>query len=112
MLHIVVTGAGIAGLAVAVSLRRAGHIVHIYERSSMNEEVGAASTLPPNAWRFLMAWGIDPVQWKFVKARRFTFKDPYSMETQCHTLDENTATSLGGVEYYHAHRPEFHKCIN
>jgi salicylate hydroxylase len=62
MLHIVVTGVGIAGLAAAVSLRRAGHIVHIYERSSTNEEVGAAITLPPNAWRFLMAWGIDPVQ--------------------------------------------------
>jgi hypothetical protein len=29
------------------------------------------------------------------------------METQCHTLDENTATSLRGFEYYYAHRPEF-----
>lgn len=33
------------------------------------------------------------------------------METQCHTLDENTGTSLGGVEYYYAHRAESHNAL-
>lgn len=57
-LDVVVVGAGIAGLAAATSLCRAGHHVTIYERSEFKNEVGAAITMPPQAVRILRHWGL------------------------------------------------------
>lgn len=111
MLHVVVVGAGIAGLSAAISLRRAGHIVHIYERSSMNNEIGAAINVPPNATRFLTAWGLDPVKWRFVKARRGTFKDPFTLETTAITSTETTPKSLGGTDLWLTHRVDLHNAL-
>ena len=42
MLDVVIVGGGIAGFAAAIALRRAGHAVRVYERSAMNNELGAA----------------------------------------------------------------------
>ncbi|KAJ7251614.1 FAD/NAD(P)-binding domain-containing protein, partial [Mycena rebaudengoi] len=47
-LKIAVVGAGLAGLATTISLRRAGHIVDVFEISALNKEVGAAIVVPPN----------------------------------------------------------------
>ncbi|KAJ9165487.1 FAD/NAD(P)-binding domain-containing protein [Coniochaeta hoffmannii] len=61
-MDVVIAGAGITGLAAAISLRRSGHRVTIYERSSMNNELGAAINVPPNVARFLVPMGLDPVK--------------------------------------------------
>ena len=111
MLHVVIVGAGIAGLSAAISLRRAGHVVHVYERSAMNNEIGAAINVPPNATRFLTAWGLDPVRWRFVKARRVTYKDPFTLETTALLSTENTASDIGGAELYYAHRVDLHSAL-
>ncbi|KAL1894036.1 hypothetical protein Sste5346_006178 [Sporothrix stenoceras] len=68
-LNVAIVGGGISGLTAAVSLRRAGHVVRVYERSSHNNEVGAAIHVPPNAARALLAWGLDPVHAKFVTTK-------------------------------------------
>ncbi|KIH91219.1 hypothetical protein SPBR_01965 [Sporothrix brasiliensis 5110] len=68
-LHVAIVGGGISGLSAAVSLRRAGHNVQVYERSAHNNEVGAAIHVPPNAARALLAWGLDPVHAKFVTTK-------------------------------------------
>ena len=60
ILDVAIIGAGIAGLAAAISLRRATHKVTVYERSSFKNEVGAAINMPPQATRIMKAWGIDP----------------------------------------------------
>ncbi|MCJ1424421.1 hypothetical protein MMC29_002309 [Sticta canariensis] len=41
-LHITIIGAGIAGLSAAIGLRRAGHKVTMFEKSSFGHETGAA----------------------------------------------------------------------
>ena len=58
-LDVAIIGAGIAGLAAAISLRRAAHKVTLYERSSFKNEVGAAINMPPQATRIMKAWDID-----------------------------------------------------
>ncbi|ERT00359.1 salicylate hydroxylase [Sporothrix schenckii 1099-18] len=68
-LNVAIVGGGISGLSAAVSLRRAGHNVQVYERSAHNNEVGAAIHVPPNAARALLAWGLDPVHAKFVTTK-------------------------------------------
>ncbi|KAL5387368.1 hypothetical protein DPSP01_003590 [Paraphaeosphaeria sporulosa] len=64
-----IVGAGIAGLGAAIALRRAGHHVEVYEKSTFKREIGAAILLTPNANRILRRWGFD-----FDKARPVDFK--------------------------------------
>ncbi|KAI9695404.1 MAG: hypothetical protein M1820_008659 [Bogoriella megaspora] len=58
-LSVSVVGGGLAGLCSAISLRRAGHQVTIYEKSQFKREIGAAITLTPNANRVLEHWRLD-----------------------------------------------------
>ena len=56
--EIVIVGAGIAGLATAVALRRVGIRALVLERSDCLRASGAALTLGPNAWLALDALGV------------------------------------------------------
>ncbi|KAJ7123514.1 hypothetical protein C8R44DRAFT_831231 [Mycena epipterygia] len=58
-LAIVIVGAGLGGLAAAVSFRRQGHRVEIFESSLMNQEIGAAITIQANASRVLEYFGYN-----------------------------------------------------
>ncbi|PNY23864.1 3-hydroxybenzoate 6-hydroxylase 1 [Tolypocladium capitatum] len=111
MLNVLVVGAGIAGLSTAISLRRAGHCVHVYERSAMNNEVGAAITVPPNAARFLLAWGLDPVRWRFVKSRRITYNDPFTLGVTAQLSTAELHNSVAGADLYYAHRVDLHSAL-
>ncbi|EXB36910.1 3-hydroxybenzoate 6-hydroxylase 1 [Morus notabilis] len=57
--EVVIVGAGIAGLATAVALKRVGIKALILERSDGLRATGAALTLFPNAWRALDALGVS-----------------------------------------------------
>jgi salicylate hydroxylase len=75
-LKVIIIGAGLGGLATAVTLTREGHEVEarkpnlsqdkthsdktqVYEKSSFHNEVGAAINLQPNASRLVRQWGCD-----------------------------------------------------
>jgi salicylate hydroxylase len=57
-LHISVVGAGIGGLAAAVSLHRAGFAVDVYEQAPELTEVGGGINMGPNAVRVLQRLGL------------------------------------------------------
>lgn len=57
-MHIIIVGAGIAGLASAVALRK-DHKVTVVEKSRLKAEVGAAIHLGPNASKIVVQWGFD-----------------------------------------------------
>jgi salicylate hydroxylase len=61
-LDIAIIGGGIGGLAAAISLRRAGHQVTIYERSDFVGEVGASISCAANGTRWLEEWKVDLAQ--------------------------------------------------
>ncbi|KAJ7283364.1 salicylate hydroxylase [Mycena rebaudengoi] len=58
-LSIAVVGGGLGGLAAAVALRRAGHLVDIYERRDFNVEVGASISCAANGTQWLREWEVD-----------------------------------------------------
>lgn len=57
-LRVVICGAGLGGLGVAVALRRKGHDVVVLEAASMLSEIGAGIQIPPNSTRILEAYGL------------------------------------------------------
>lgn len=56
----VISGAGIAGLAAALALARAGRSVTVLERRSLASEEGAGIQIGPNGMRVLQALGVMP----------------------------------------------------
>src|SRR3954470_15039378 len=55
---ILIVGAGIGGLTVAIALRQAGFEVEVFERAAELKEIGAGISLSPNAMRVLKHLGI------------------------------------------------------
>ncbi|KAK0710064.1 FAD binding domain-containing protein [Lasiosphaeria miniovina] len=103
-MDIAIVGAGITGLAAAISLRRSGHRVTIYERSSLANEVGAAINVPPNVARFLIPWGLDPVRHRFVKTPGMYFMSHETLEPLPAVTDHSRNTELFGAPLFYAHR--------
>lgn len=58
-LKVAVLGGGIGGLATAISLRRAGHDVTVYERYGYVAEVGASISCANNGAKWLFEWDVD-----------------------------------------------------
>jgi salicylate hydroxylase len=107
-LKVIIVGAGIAGFSAAISCRRAGHDVQIYERSGLNNELGAAIHVCPNASRGLLAWGLDPVRARFVTCKKSYRAHAASLE-KFHTSDESYVPSTFGAPWFLAHRVDLHE---
>ncbi|KAL0933737.1 salicylate hydroxylase [Colletotrichum truncatum] len=108
MLDIAIVGGGIAGLTAAISLRRAGHQVTIYEKSALNNEIGAAINVQTNASRPLIALGMDPARAKFVRARGSKRVRGDTLDL-IHSLDLGSVADRYGSPWYFAHRVDLHQ---
>ncbi|TLS20972.1 uncharacterized protein PpBr36_10888 [Pyricularia pennisetigena] len=110
-LKVVVVGGGIAGLASATALRRAGHNVTILERSQrFDNEVGAAIHVPPNSTRPLIAWGFDVVRARLVRFKHNVFADGRTLDVQMVIeKDTNQIDQVYGGPWMAAHRVDLHE---
>ncbi|BDT68892.1 3-hydroxybenzoate 6-hydroxylase 1 [Comamonadaceae bacterium OS-1] len=57
--HLLISGAGIGGMAAAVAGARAGWSVRMFERAPVLSEVGAGIQIGPNVTRLLHGWGLQ-----------------------------------------------------
>ena len=69
-MRILVVGAGIAGLAAARALTRAGQAVEVVERAAGPDRGGAGLYLPGNAVRALRRVGLDELAAEPIRAQR------------------------------------------
>jgi 2-polyprenyl-6-methoxyphenol hydroxylase-like FAD-dependent oxidoreductase len=111
-LRVVIVGAGIGGLAVAVALRRAGAQVEVYEKARALARVGAGLQLAPNATSALRGLKLLP-QVRAIATRPESWCS-FSGEDGTLTLrlplgDE--VESRFGSPYLHVHRSDLHSVL-
>ena len=76
-LDILIIGAGLGGLAAAISLAKASplHKITILEQASALSEVGAGIQIPPNSSKILIKWGLrDALHQDSVKPKEFVLR--------------------------------------
>src|ERR1044072_4185356 len=108
-LSIAVVGAGMGGLAVAATLRRAGFDVQVYEQASRFARIGAGIQMMPNSMKVLRGIGIE-------ERLRSTSFAPYSHLNRVGDTGEVTRElpmpeSLYGAPYLCMHRAELHGAL-
>ncbi len=106
-MRIIVIGAGIGGLAAALTLRRAGFEVQVFEQAAELREVGAGVQISPNATRILHRLGLE------APLRRFGVRPRWAVVRRWDDGREISRQPLAdaceqrfGAPYYHFHRAE------
>ncbi|KAJ5211878.1 uncharacterized protein N7498_003524 [Penicillium cinerascens] len=63
-LRVVIVGAGLSGIATAISAALSGHSVEVIEQAKELAEVGAGLQITPNASRLLQYWNLPASLWE------------------------------------------------
>jgi len=106
--HIIIVGAGIAGLTAALTLaqRGAGVSITVLEKAHQLGEVGAAVSLAPNSTRILQSINFDP------KKARVTDAGPqYEYHEQGELVDYTDLPAVckkAGAPWWWVHRADMH----
>lgn len=108
-LEVGIIGAGIAGLAAATGLRKAGHRVELFESSKFRSEIGAAITVTPNGSKVLRHWGVDPSV-DAVKSEGIRLVNHESLQP-VFADDFKGFKEDYGDELWHWHRVDLHRVV-
>ncbi|MFF3500575.1 FAD-dependent monooxygenase [Streptomyces sp. NPDC003247] len=108
----IVVGAGIGGLAAAVSLRRAGCEVTLVERAPRFTEAGAGIQLAPNATRALRRLGLlDAVAARADRPSHLSFRTWSDGAEICRATLGRAAEEAFGAPYLQVHRADLHRAL-
>lgn len=107
-----VAGGGIAGLASALGLARAGWHVTVCEQADALREVGAGLQMSPNALRVLRWLGIDPaVEVTAFRPEAAEMRDGRTGEIITRVELGRTAELRWGAPYLHIHRADLMRVL-
>ncbi|MDX2552489.1 FAD-dependent monooxygenase [Streptomyces stelliscabiei] len=108
----IVVGAGIGGLAAALSLRRAGCEVTLVEQASRFTEIGAGIQLAPNATRVLRRLGLlDAVAARSHRPSRLSFRTWSDGGEICGYPLGREVEDAFGAPYLQTHRADLHRTL-
>ncbi|KIW23274.1 uncharacterized protein PV07_11485 [Cladophialophora immunda] len=111
-LNTIIVGAGLGGLAAAISLARKGHKVTVFEQAPELGEVGAGIQIPSNSSRLLLKWGLQPflaskiVEPEDIKFRRWENGAVIGLTKLVPEFQDNF-----DAPYYVVHRAHFHDAM-
>ncbi|KAK4548334.1 hypothetical protein LTR36_010204 [Oleoguttula mirabilis] len=99
----------VAGLAASIALRRAGHDVEIFEKSTFKNEIGAAITLTCNATLVLDKSGFDERKAGATEKRQMRLLDKETLELKTHVDFTGVRERFGGHAFAAFHRVDLHE---
>jgi len=109
---IIIVGAGIGGLATALSLQRVGFRVAVYEQAAELGDVGAGLTVSPNATHALEFLGLgDVLAAKGHHPRSGKIMHWRTGDVLMHTQRDGSFKKKYGAEYYQIHRADLHNAL-
>lgn len=106
-----VVGAGIGGLAAALSLARAGQRVRVFEQVATIGEVGAGLSITPNAGRALLHLGLGEALARIGSTPPVGAIRHYATGEVLVTLAQDQSREKYGVPLYHVHRADLHAAL-
>lgn len=104
-LDMFVVGAGISGLATAISTALSGHTVTVFESVKELLEIGAGLQVTPNSTRILQRWGLPDRLWHAAAEPTSLSVHRYTGKVLAH--EENFHTNMRGkyqAPYLNMHR--------
>ncbi|KIX94931.1 uncharacterized protein Z520_09241 [Fonsecaea multimorphosa CBS 102226] len=110
-LKVIVVGGGIAGLCTAIGLRRAGHHVHLFERTETATAFGAGVVIGYNASKVLTSWGLDYAKYNINPAETFKMVKGDTLEEMMSFPPGLYETLAGGSRQYYAHRIDLQQAL-
>ncbi|THU85367.1 salicylate hydroxylase [Dendrothele bispora CBS 962.96] len=109
-LQVAIIGGGLGGLSAAIALRRAGHLVNIYERRNFNVEVGASISCAANGTRWLREWDVDIPDMKPVVLMKLVMREWTTGQILNEYSLENYVEEWGDYCYMF-HRQDMHATL-
>lgn len=111
--HVVIAGAGIAGLTAALALGERGYVVQLFEQSQRLEAVGAGLQLSPNATRLLHELGVlDRLRCAAVQPEAVVLKDAATLRELARVPLGQAAERRWGAPYLVAHRADLQSALS
>lgn len=111
-MDIIIVGAGIGGLAAAISLLQRGHKVRVFEQAPQLGEVGAGVQMSANAVKVLDGLGLRAkIEPTAVRPKAFEFRrfDTGELFHRLPLAEEHEKRH--GAPYFHIHRSDLHSVL-
>jgi salicylate hydroxylase len=110
--QIIIAGAGIAGLTLALALSDKGFSVQIFEKSTTLAEIGAGLQLSPNATRLLDRLGVlERLKYASVEPQAICLQDGRSGDKLLHLPIGEMARKRWGAPYIVCHRADLQNAL-
>ncbi|OJJ48752.1 hypothetical protein ASPZODRAFT_1667690 [Penicilliopsis zonata CBS 506.65] len=111
-LHIVVVGAGLGGIAAAISCATSGHTVEVIEQARELAEVGAGLQITPNASRLLRHWQLPDSIWEAAAEPTMVTVHRYSGEILAHEDEfDKKIQAKYGAPFVDLHRVDLQQAL-
>jgi len=111
-MHVLISGAGIGGLAAALALLRRGIDVTVFEQAAALREVGAGVQISPNGTRVLEALGLGSRMRELGTATSGKEVRLWNTGQTWRTMDLGAATTAQyGAPYLTFHRADLHSML-
>ncbi|OAA67680.1 Monooxygenase, FAD-binding protein [Cordyceps fumosorosea ARSEF 2679] len=112
-MEIIIVGAGIAGLSLALALARSGHRVLVLEAAPALAEMGAGVQMTPLAMRYLFRWGMrDDVLDASIVPAEMLVRDGASGDVLAAIPTGTMEERYGGAPYIVVHRAVLHDLLH
>jgi len=111
-MRIIVVGAGIAGLSLAITLSRAGHDVQVVESAPQLAELGAGIQMTPQAVKYFYQWGLkEDIRAHSSMVQQIFIRD-HRNDAPIGVLDVADMERQYGAPYIVLHRATLHDILH